>query len=104
MPSLTLTPEDAVTLPGMGIVTGTVTYSNGTSATREEPGEEAGVEDVSLKDAFGTDLDPAMILESDARLHTLEQAVWMILSIEEAAEYAAYAAELDAAHQDHQWW
>lgn len=104
MPSLTLTPEDAVTLPGMGIVTGTVTYCNGTSATHEEPGEAAGIEDVSLKDAFGTDLDPEMILEDDARLHALEQAVWMILSIEEAAQYASYAAEVAAAHQDHHWW
>jgi hypothetical protein len=94
MPSLTLTPEDAVTLPEMGIVTGTVTYSNGTSATREEPGEEAGIEDVSLKDASGTNLDPEMILEDDARLHALEQAVWMILAVEEAAQYASYAAEV----------
>lgn len=103
MPSMTLTPEDAVTLPGMGIVTGTLTYSNGTPATREDPGDEAGIEDVSLKDAFGTDLDPDMILEDDARLHALEQAVWLILSIEEAAEYAAYAAELEA-RQDRRWW
>jgi len=103
MPSLTLTPEDAVSLPGMGIVTGTVTYSLGCAATWEQPGEEAGIEDVSLKDAFGIDLDPEMILEDDARSHALEQAVWMILSIEEAAQYAAYAAELET-HPDHNWW
>ena len=88
MPALILTPKDAVTLPGIGAVTGAVTYFNGCAATREEPGEPAGIEDVSLKDAFGNDLDPEMILEDDARLHALEQAVWTILSIEEAAEYA----------------
>ena len=59
---------------------------------------------MSLKDAFGIDLDPEMILEDDARFHVLEQAVWMILSIEEAAQYASYAAEVAAAHQDHRWW
>lgn len=109
MPSFTITPEHKITLPGMGMVTGTVTYSNGCSATREDPGEEAGIEDVTLKDAFGTDLDPEDILEVDARITALETAIWEILSVQDAADYAAYAAELEAlaevgGHQDHQYW
>ncbi len=109
MPTMTLTTEDAVTLPGMGMVTGTIAYSNGFAATREEPGEEAGIEDVSLRDAFGTDLDPEMILEDDTRYTALEAAVWSILSAQDAADYAAYAAELEAMaavadHQDHRYW
>ena len=51
------------------MVTGTVAYSNGFSATREDPGEEAGIEDVSLRDAFGTDLDPEMIPGGRCPLH-----------------------------------
>jgi hypothetical protein len=109
MPSLTLTTEDALTLPGMGIVTGTITYSNGFAATREEPAEEAGIEDVALKDAFGTALDPEDILEVNTRILALENAVWEILSAQDAADYAAYAAELEAlaevgGHQDHHYW
>lgn len=109
MPSFTITTDDAITIPGMGVVTGTVTYTNGTSDTLEEPGEEAGIEDVSLKDAFGTDLDPEDILEVDARITALEDAVWEILAAHDAADYAAYAAELEAlaevgGHQDHHYW
>jgi hypothetical protein len=109
MPSLTITTENAIEIPGMGIVTGTITYSNGTSDTLEEPGEEAGIEDVALKDAFGTDLDPEDILEVGTRIAALEDAVWEILSAQDAADYAAYAAELEAlaevgGHKDHHYW
>lgn len=103
MPTLTLTSEDAVSLPGMGIVTGTVTYSPGCAATWEQPGEEAEIEDVSLKDAFGIDLDPAMILEHSARYAALEQVLEAIEAAQYAADYAAYAAELET-HPDHNWW
>lgn len=109
MPTMTLNTEDAVTLPGMGMVTGTVVYSNGCSATREDPGEDAGIEDVSLRDAFGIDLDPEMILEDAARYTALEAAVWEILSTQDAADYAAYTADLEAMaavgdHRDHHYW
>ncbi len=109
MPSFTITPEHKITLPGMGMVTGTVTYSNGTSDTLEEPGEEAEIEDVTLKDAFGTDLDPEDILEVGTRIAALEDAIWEILSAQDAADYAAYAAELEALaevgdHKDHHYW
>ena len=80
MPTMTLTIEDAITLPGMGMVTGTITYTNGCSATREDPGEEAGIEDVSLRDAFGTDLDPEMILEDAARYTALVYALLHIVT------------------------
>jgi hypothetical protein len=109
MPTLSLTADDAIEIPGMGIVTGTVTYTNGTSDTLEEPGEEAGIEDVTLKDAFGTDLDPEDILEVGTRIAALEGAIWEILSVQDAADHAAYAAELEALaevgdHKDHLYW
>ena len=109
MPTMILTTEDAITLPGMGMVTGTITYTNGCSATREDPGEEAGIEDVSLRDAFGTDLDPEMILEVEVRIQALEAALWEILSAQDAADYADYAAEREARvrvgeHRDIHYW
>ena len=109
MPTMILTTEDAVTLPGMGMVTGTIIYSNGCSATREDPGEEAGIEDLALKDAFGIDLDPEMILEVAARYTALEAAVWEILSAQDAADYADYASEREARvrvgeHRDIHYW
>ena len=103
MPTVTLTTEDAVTLPGMGIVTGSLTYSPGCAATWDQPGDEAEIETVYLKDAFGTDLDPDMILEHPARYAALEQAVGTIEAARDAADYAAYAAELDS-HPDYNWW
>jgi len=109
MPTMTLTTEDAITLPGMGMVTGTITYTNGTADTREEPGDPAGIEDVALKDAFGTDLDPEDILDVAARHTALEAAVWGILSAQDAADYDDYTDALETMvavgeHRDHQYW
>lgn len=103
MPTMTLTTEDAVTIPGMGMVTGTITYSNGWAVSK------AGVKDVALKDAFGIDIDPEMILEVEVRIQALETALWEILSDQDAADYADYAAEREdrvrvGEHREIQYW
>lgn len=105
MPTLTLTEDTAVYLPGMGMVTGEITYTNGTADTREEPGDPAGIEDVSLKDAFGIDLDPDDILEDAARHAALEEAVWCLLMEQDAQDEAMYEDYLDGKREEaaHVW-
>jgi hypothetical protein len=94
--SIVFSEENPVTLPGMGMCTGTVSYSPGFSGSYWEPPEEPEIEEVSLKDAFGTNLDSEMILENDVVYAALEAAVAAALEKEYEAEAEALAADYEA--------
>ena len=84
MSTLTIIAEDKVTLPGIGIVTGTIKYSLGWAGTRWDPPEPAEIEEVSLKDASGAEVDADLFFEEDEAgglpvFKSLETQVWALM-------------------------
>jgi hypothetical protein len=84
MSTFTIAAEDKVTLPGIGIVTGTVEYFSGCAGTRWEPPEEACIETASLKDASGAEVDNDLLFEENEAgdlsvLTSLENQVWALM-------------------------
>lgn len=91
MPAFDLT----VTLPGLGICTGTVDYDPGYAGTYWQPPEPAHVEGCALRDAFGILIPEDMIMENDEAVVALEAALGVYLSEVDAAEAQAMAEDWD---------
>ena len=86
---ITFTQDSPVLLPGMGMCTGTVSFFPGDSGSYWEPPEEPGIEEAQLKDAYGNDLDPEMILENEEVYAALESAISSVLETEYREEAEA---------------
>lgn len=83
-----LTSEDGVTLPGLGLVTGTAHYAEGAWGTRWDPPEPADVIVESIRDAFGIEIPDDYFGDHEDDYDALCEQVGALVEAEVVASWA----------------